>query len=450
MKVVFRRLASVLLLLVMVSGVVAAASSAAQRPKRRESPKQRGTKGTQPPSQSAAGSRFTPADNGRTVHDNMLHVTWLLDANVGKTECGDGSGGMDWNAARACVQQLNDKVFLGHGDWQLPATPKVDQTCTRTGAQGNSFAKNCRGSAYGSLYYGAWKRQFGDAVAVQTGPTKGGFSNIQPTLYWFGNSLQQQSGRQKRNRYSGYSSFSFSNGWQGANVDPHVMYIWPVIAGPLPQGSPAAKATIYDATAESGVAGKTGISWLADANIAGNAGFLQQVRAGSLPISRSGSMDQKTAQQLIALMRQYKYLDRNDWMLPIASAANCNINGNTGGNAGYDCTVSGMGHLYYTVLKLKPGDAVAEPPDIPEVKPFYNVQPSLYWACAAAEPDFANGMLATLCGATPTAASGFGFSFDMGSGFTDTTVIASKLYLMVYYPDPPQRKPPSVKPPSKF
>jgi hypothetical protein len=445
-NVVFRRPPSVLLLLVFVAGVLAATPSLAQRQRRREFPKQKrrelskqtDTKEPPPSPSPSSATRFTPADNGRTVHDAVLHVTWLLDANVGKSECHAGTGGMDWKTAWACVRQLNDQSFLGHSDWQLPATPTFDTTCSATGPQGNSFARNCTGSAYGSLYYLAWRRQFGDAVALQTGPTRGGFSNLQPTLYWFGNSLQQESGRRKRNPYSGYNSFSFSNGWQGANVNEHVIHILPVIAGSVPPGSPAAQATVYDATADSGVAGKTGISWLADANIASNPGFLQQVKAGNLPISRAGSMEQKTAQQLVALMRQHKYLGRDDWMLPLASATNCTINGRTGGNAGYGCTVSGMGHLYYAVLMLKPGDVVAEPPDVPEVNPFHDVQPSLYWACTAADPNAATGALANRCSSTPTAAPGFGFSFDMGSGFTDTTLIASKLYLMVYYPDPPQ------------
>ena len=383
--------------------------------------------------------RFTPADGGRTVHDKVLKVTWLLDANVGKSECKGvanvGSGGaMDWNTAWSCVEKLNQgKGLLGHKNWQMPATPKVDHTCGAEGNQGNSFAENCRESAYGSLYYLAWQRHFGETVALQVGPTIGGFSNLQPTLYWFGNSLQQDSGKKKKKPDNGYNSFSFSNGWQGANVNHHLMYVLPVIAGRVPARSEAAGATIWDSTAESGVPGKKGISWLADANVAHDPSFLRQMGASSLKIRKDGNMEQGTAQQLIDSMKQHRYLSRNDWMLPLASATNCS--GKTGSD-GYGCTVSGMGHLYYDIFKLKPGAAVAEPADIPEVKPFVNVQPSLYWACAAATSTSANSQPGILCASTPTAATGFGFSFDMGTGFTDTTVIASGLYLMVYYPDP--------------
>lgn len=429
--------------LLMVGMLGAAAPASAQRLGRRHHEgRQPQTEAEKDQSQAGGGEQFTSADGGRAVHDSRLKVTWLLDANVGQGACKNvpnvGAGGsMAWKTAWACVAQLNSGAgLLGHTDWQLPATPVQDSTCSAVGPQGNSFARNCRGSAYGSLYYVAWKRHFGETVALQTGPTIDGFSNLQPTLYWFGNSLQRQSGKEKRNAYNGYNSFSFSNGWQGANVNHHVIYFLPMIAGPVPAGSPAARATIWDPTAESGVPGKSGISWLADANVAHDPRFLQQVNAGQLRIRNDGSMEQKTAQALIGLMRWNHYLGRDDWMLPVASGTNCTINGKPGKTAGHNCTVSGMGHLYYDVLKLKAGTAVAEPPDVAEVRPFVNVQPSLYWACSA-DPSIASNPQGNLCGSTPTAASGFGFSFDMGSGFTDTTLLGSDLYLMVYYPDPP-------------
>jgi len=427
----------------MVGMLAAPAPASAQRLGRRHHEGRRAqTEAENDQTPTGGRERFTLADGGRTVHDSLLKVTWLLDANLGKGACKDvpnvgAGGGMAWKTAWACVAQLNGGTgLLGHTNWQLPVTPVNDSSCSAVGPQGNSFAMNCRGSAYGSLYYIAWKRHFGDTVALQTGPTIGGFSNLQPTLYWFGNSLQRQSGKKKRNPYSGFNSFSFSNGWQGANVNHHVIYFLPMIAGPVAADSPAARATIWDPTAESGVPGRSGISWLADANVAHDPRFLRQVKAEHLNIRNDGSVDQKTAQALIGLMRQNQYLGRNDWMLPVASGTNCTINGRPSEAAGHNCTVSGMGHLYYDVLKLKAGTAVAEPPDIAEVKPFVNVQPSLYWACSA-DPSTRSNPQGNLCSSTPTAASGFGFSFDMGSGFTDTTVLGSDLYVMVYYPDPP-------------
>jgi hypothetical protein len=399
---------------------------------------------------SPAGARFQISPDGKTAHDNLLHVTWLLDGNVGKRECSGVSqvgkgGGMDWNTAWNCIKHLNSgKGYLSHTNWQMPSTPNLDPTCKAIGADGNSFAEDCSRSAYGSLFYLAFARHFGETVARQLGPTIGGFNNLQPTLYWAGNSLQQASGGKKKNPYSGYNSFSFSNGWQGGNVDHHVMYILPMIPGPVAAGSPAAKATIYDRTAQSGVSGKTGVSWLTDANVASDPNFLKTVHATGLNIRSDGAMEQETAQSLISLMKQYKYLGRPDWALSLANATNCTFNGNRG-NAGYHCNVTAMGHLYYDVFKLNPGAAVADPTDIPQVKPFSSVQPSLYWACAGPKPLTDAGV--NLCASTTTAASGMGFSFDMGSGFTDTTVLGSDLYLMVYYPDPPSPTPPNCTTP---
>jgi hypothetical protein len=449
-----RPLSALVILTLLLATVAPAVSAQGEKHRKKDQRPPTGTdqaNGKKVARPGSAGERFQISPDGKTAHDNLLHVTWLLDANVGKGQCSGVSqvgkgGGMDWNTAWNCIKHLNSgNGYLGHANWQMPSTPNVDPTCKATGADGNSFAEDCRGSAYGSLFYLAFQRHFGETVARQLGPTIGGFRNLQPSLYWAGNSLGQASGVKKKNPYNGYNSFSFSNGWQGGNVDHHVMYILPIIPGPVPAGSPAAKATIYDRTAASGVPGKTGVTWLADANIASDPNFLKTVHGTGLNIRSDGAMEQSTAQRLISLMQQYKYLGRADWALPLANATNCTLNGKST-NAGYHCTVSAMGHLYYEVFKLNPGAAVADPTDISNVKPFSSVQPSLYWACAGAKPTISDAG-ANLCASTTTAASGMGFSFDMGTGFTDTTVLGSDLYLMVYYPDPPSPTPPNCTTP---
>ncbi len=432
-----------LLSLVALINVLATPLAPASRAQRAREPDRKQAKPYQKTPAATNADRFTSADGGRTVHDSLLKVTWLLDANVGKSECdkvpgvGDG-GGMNWNTASACIAQLDSgKGLLGHTNWQMPATPKNDSGCGGSGGHQNSFGENCSASAYGSLFYVAWKRHYGETVALETGPMRDGFRNLQPTLYWYGNKTKVDTTKKDKN---GYNSFSFASGWQGANVDHHAMYVLPMIPGQVDANSPAGKATIWDRTGDPGVPGKTGISWVSNANVAGDPTFLQTVKATGLRINSDGSMDQQTAQQLITLMQTNKYLGRGDWMLPLANTTNCQINGKTGTTGGYNCNVSGMGHLYYDVFKQSAGSSVAEPPDIAEVKPFTNVQPSLYWACMAATPTSTNTQAANLCGNTPTAAPGFAFSFDMGNGFTDTTLLPADLYLMVYYPDPPAKK----------
>ena len=69
---------------------------------------------------------------------------------------------------------------------------------------------------------------------------------------------------------------------------------------------------------------------------------------------------------------------------------------------------------------------LAHEPDI-KVGPFHNIQPYLYWSCAA------DGNKMT--GSGEPAAPGFQWSFSFGNGFQGTDVIGNTLYVMVYAPD---------------
>jgi spore coat protein CotH len=51
------------------------------------------------------------ANGDGTVTDNATGLTWAQD---------DSGAGMDWEAALAWVQQMNDQNHLGHSDWRLP------------------------------------------------------------------------------------------------------------------------------------------------------------------------------------------------------------------------------------------------------------------------------------------------------------------------------------------
>ena len=105
------------------------------------------TRGSQS-GQPIASERFVPSADGLTVHDSLLHVTWLADAyypasrkfGLPITE----SGSMTFATARKWVAALNadnrGAGYLGHNNWTLPATPKLDETCSvARGPHGNSF-----------------------------------------------------------------------------------------------------------------------------------------------------------------------------------------------------------------------------------------------------------------------------------------------------------------------
>jgi hypothetical protein len=225
-------------------------------------------------------------------------------------------------------------------------------------------------------------------------------------------------------------SFSFSTGFQGANVWRNYLYVLPMIAGKLP-GTPAAPnsrlqanpggTTVYDPVAR--------VTWLADANLASRQTF------GIAEINPDGAMDHETAVRWVQALNQADggrgYLGQTSWDLPETGPPDpsCSLKGTTG----FGCTGSTLGSLFYRQLGLHPGDS-AIAPSVAHVGPFYNLQPYLYWGCAgqsASSPCQPNGP-----------ADGFEWNFSFGNGFQGTNLDQNDLYVMVYYPDasagPPQ------------
>jgi hypothetical protein len=218
-------------------------------------------------------------------------------------------------------------------------------------------------------------------------------------------------------------SFSFSTGFQGANVFRNYLYVLPMIKGKL-SGTPPALGThlqanpggttVYDPI--------TQVTWLADANLPARQTF------GLAEINREGAMDHETAVRWIEAMNQsdggHGYLGHNDWDLPETGPHDpgCSLKGTTG----LGCTISAMGSLFYRQLGLRPGDSVIAPSEA-RVGPFYNVQPYLYWACA--------GQLASSACQPNGPDEGFEWNFSLGNGFQGTNLVGNALYVMVYYPD---------------
>src|SRR5437868_3538018 len=90
------------------------------------------------PVHGAPAARFVKSTDGLTVHDELLHVTWLADANLPATQKFGlpihASGSMTFQNARKWVAALNASSrgagFLGHANWTLPATPITDRACS--------------------------------------------------------------------------------------------------------------------------------------------------------------------------------------------------------------------------------------------------------------------------------------------------------------------------------
>lgn len=300
----------------------------------------------------AAATLQLSAD-GLSVYDIANNVTWLADANLpaanrfglpvcngsSTQSCINPSGSISYQAAAVWVQAMNAAGYLGRTDWQLPTTPNNDSGCGKTGPTGGNFGFGCSASAFGSLYYNALGLKAPNTAVLIPSSTTGPFSDFRPYLYWSQTSAGQ----------AGYSSFSFGNGFQGANTAPNFLYVLPMIQGKIP-GTPPATGnglevnpggqTVYDPV--------TNVTWLANANLgAANTFGLPSCEDPTSPaicVNPDGAMTWDSASQFVANMNAFNgtgYLGQTHWELPPIDP-NCNVS--------YLCddsAVNPFGELFY-------------------------------------------------------------------------------------------------------
>src|SRR5579872_3967510 len=134
-------------------------------------------------------------DDAAVVYDAGQGLCWLADTNLaGHPEVRaamnvagiNPNGTMDWAAALDWVDALNrfdgGRGYLGHTDWQLPATPKTDMNCSAN--NDGSFGALCTGSAMGYLYTYVLHRTYPDSVVPNFVNRVGPFRKLVPALYW--------------------------------------------------------------------------------------------------------------------------------------------------------------------------------------------------------------------------------------------------------------------------
>jgi hypothetical protein len=395
-----------------------------------------------------------PSADGSTVYDTSLHVTWLANADLAGTAAGqfgvsgiNADGSMDYPTAQAWLQAMNTYVspgythpgYLGHSDWQLPATSHQDGSCQYAmGADGNSFGFGCSGSALGSLFYAPQSLGISATNTAYQTPSNtvssaiGTFINFQPYLYWTDTINPKDP--------DGRETFSFNTGFQGSNIAQNFLYVLPMI-----QGDVSGNGLNYDSSAN--------VTWAANANLAMDPSIRAAVKCTLVDgspcvINPDGSMTETTAERWIdALNGKFNggvgYLNIKTWTLPLVS----NLADTTCSNQspiesfGFGCTGLGagtlstdpLGELYYNQLHRGAGVPVVKTP-ANVVTPFFDLQPYLYWSCTAipAAPSFA---VQTLCDQSQ-ASSNFYFTFSTGNGFTGTDFEKNDMYAMVYYADP--------------
>jgi len=361
----------------------------------------------------AAGT-LTLSLDGLTVFDSANGITWLASANLAAANrfglpvctgtnsspqpCVNASGSMNYPSAGAWVAAMNAANYLGHSNWQLPTTPPLDPGCGRKGPNGNSFGFGCSASAFGTLYNALGLKAPNTAVPIPPNSV-GPFTNFQPYIYWSSSSAGG----------SGQSTFSFVNGFNGANTGPNFLYLLPMIAGKI-AGNPAG--TVYDSVSN--------VTWLANANLAASNTFgiatCIDPLTPTICIAKDGAMTSDTATQFIANMNSTAYLGQKNWQIPPVDP-NC-------GTFGCSEPANPMGELYYGQFGLKQGMPVVIAPNT-AVGPFTNIQPYLYWGCHAAT-------IQSACEAQgPNPNQEWSFSF--GSGFEGTDILQNELFVTAYF-----------------
>lgn len=126
------------------------------------------------------------------------------------------------------------------------------------------------------------------------------------------------------------------------------------------------------------------ITWLADANLAANDTF------GVSGIVNGGTMTWDTAQSWIGAVNASNYLGYSDWRLPVSLQPDPNCSYQSGSlSAGYNCSGSEMGHLFYTELEGVAGTSILTTHNS-YLSLFSNVQvDGNYWTGTEYAPDTA-------------------------------------------------------------
>lgn len=362
------------------------------------------------------------------MDDAALGVTWLADADLAATDTFNVSGiscdgSMEYATALKWVEAMNHADYLGHENWTLPITPtpSKDAGCSgKNEAGGGDFGIGCTVSPLASLYTDFLGYNAPDTVVAIPEATTGPFQDFQPYMYW---TNKEHENHRHGEKMSCCFSFSFNTGRDSSNTNLFSMYVLPILPG-NPFGAATDAGTSLEPT-DGGQAvyqpipGTTGITWLANADLAKMETFKLPGSFGS-----DGSMTHETAVSWVEAMNEelngnHGWLHQTAWTFPTQKE------------------LAGL----YTALGLSGQEPVVRVPDT-TVHGFEDIQPYLYWSCAGQRiVGSCSGVASEPEGGPPSAA--FQWNFSFGNGFQGTTHVDGQMYVMVYYPNPP----PPVKPP---
>lgn len=382
-----------------------------------------------------------PVAQAAIVYDPNQSVCWLANGNLAasasvQASMGvsgiDPNGAMDYQTALRWVTALNASNggagYLGHNNWQLPATALVDKTCADIGTNGGSFGPQCTGSALGNLYSVGLKQTYPASVAAALSATVGPIRNLKASYYWAALNDRGTSGTSN----GGQQFFSFAGGLSGGTtITDTYYYTLPMVAGaigPLPACPPGGGVVPYSSGSAAGNAVydcATGYTWLADANLAASNAFgisgnltitYNNGRTLSAPRISGGAMLYQTATQWLQAMNSSQYLGSSAWQIPATSK-----------------TLQDL----FNDLNLSAGDPRFQWTGT--IGPFQNLQPFFYWAC---QRDPGGSSQSPCTGyAPPDMTVQLQWSYDFDYGFQSTSALVQRFFVMAYYPVTPSSSP---------
>ena len=173
---------------------------------------------------------------GGLIYDDVLHITWLQDANLAATNSfgvigiATVGGGMPWAIAQNWIAAMNAESYLGYSDWRLPTTTQPDPTCSNQ-FEGGGFGYGCTGSELGYMFYenlGGTARSNINAVHNANFDL---FLNVPAVAtYWSGSEFVLET--------DNAWFFAVYEGYQGAQLKTGGFSAWAVRPGDVPSAVP--------------------------------------------------------------------------------------------------------------------------------------------------------------------------------------------------------------------
>lgn len=165
-------------------------------------------------------------DQGATIYDSDVGISWLKNANLAATIAFgvsdiSASGAMSWDTAQKWIDAMNTGNYLGHNHWRLPITLQPDESCSNQ----NQTASGgfCTGSEMAHLFYTELGGSAGSSITTTHNPNFGLFAELQPFNYWSGTAYAPDA--------YGAWVFGFDAGDQNPSDKLNNMYVWALRSG---------------------------------------------------------------------------------------------------------------------------------------------------------------------------------------------------------------------------